>query len=63
MKHANLVVKSAQLNNEKSSALSWLRIIATIAVVASHTWSTLTDNPDMFLLTGAEKCFEKRKRD
>lgn len=57
MKHANLVVKSAQRNTEKSSALSWLRIIATIAVVASHAWSTLTDNPDMFLLTGAEKCF------
>lgn len=37
-----------------SASLSWLRIVATIAVVVSHTWSTLTDNTDLFFLTAAE---------
>ncbi len=41
----------------RSSALSYLRILATILIVASHTWSTLPDNPDLFSLTAAETAF------
>ena len=41
----------------RSSALSYLRIFATIMIVASHTWSTLPENPDMFHLTVAETSF------
>lgn len=40
-----------------SGALSCLRIFATVAVVASHAWSTLTDNLDMFSLTASESAF------
>lgn len=40
-----------------SGALSWLRIVATVAVVVSHAWSTLTDNPDMFSMTLSENAF------
>lgn len=44
-------------NEARSSALSYLRIFATIMIVASHTWSTLPENPDMFSLTAAETTF------
>ena len=40
-----------------SSALCYLRIFATVMVVASHAWSTLPENPDMFTLTAAETTF------
>lgn len=40
-----------------SGALSCLRIFATVAVVISHAWSTLTDNPDMFSVTPSENTF------
>ncbi len=41
----------------RSSALSYLRIFATIMIVASHAWSTLPENPHIFALTGAETTF------
>ena len=40
-----------------SGALSCLRIFATVAVVISHAWSTLTDNLDMFSVTPSESIF------
>jgi len=40
-----------------SGALSSLRIFATVAVVISHAWSTLTDNLDMFSVTPSESTF------
>lgn len=42
---------------KRSSALCYLRIIATIVVIASHAWSTLTENTYMFSLTISEKVF------
>ncbi len=41
----------------RSASISYLRIFATIMIVASHAWSTLPENPDMFSLTAAENTF------
>ena len=41
------------------SSVSYLRIFATIMIVASHAWSTLTDNLDMFCLSIEETQFLK----
>ena len=37
--------------------ISWLRIVATVAIVMSHTCSTLTFNPDLFTLTPNESFY------
>lgn len=42
-------------NQNRSGAISFLRVFATVAVVISHAWSTLAENPDMFVLTATEK--------
>ena len=38
----------------RASSLSYLRIFATIMVVASHAWSTLTENSSSFSMTQSE---------
>lgn len=47
------------MNNtkEKRSGISMLRITATIAVIFLHTCSTLTQNPDLFLLQEDQTAF------
>lgn len=39
------------------SFISYLRIFATIVIVASHAWSTLPENPEIFSLKASEKMF------
>lgn len=41
----------------KSKAISVLRLIATIAVVFSHVCSTITENPEVAILTGSQFAF------
>ena len=44
-------------SKEYSSSLSYLRLFATIMIVASHTWSTLQENKELFSLTVTESTF------
>ena len=39
------------------AALSYLRIVGTLGVILMHAASTLTDNPDLFPLSGGEQAF------
>lgn len=42
---------------DKSASLSYLRIFATLAVLCAHSWSTLTNNPQLFTLSSFEQVF------
>lgn len=44
-------------NDKKRASLSCLRVAATLAVVLMHACTTLTDNPDLFVLSQAEQSF------
>lgn len=41
----------------KLSFISYLRIFATVVIVASHAWSTLPENPEIFSLKSYERIF------
>lgn len=53
----NKINPSRIVGGYRKGSLSFLRIFATIMIVASHAWSTLPENPDLFNLTASETTF------